>query len=94
MFTDEDVRYTFREHYLGYNHIYAIVLGKPKEEIMLKIFTKYIKLIEDEIVDVNVVGVEKKVEWSIDTEGLKIRLPVDEIKIYPYVIRIIVKKNT
>ncbi|MEM1527000.1 MAG: alpha-L-fucosidase [Ignisphaera sp.] len=93
VFTDEDIRYTFRESYLGYNHIYAIILGKPKEEVTLKIFTKYIKLVEDEIVGIDVAGIEKKVEWNIDTEGLKIKLPVDEIKIYPYAIRIIVKKK-
>ncbi|MEM1560965.1 MAG: alpha-L-fucosidase [Ignisphaera sp.] len=93
-FTGEDIRYTFRDCYPGYNYIYAIVLGRPKEEVVLRAFTKNIKLAENGIVDVDIVGIEKKVGWSIDADGLKLKTPVDEIQRHPYVIRIITKKSS
>ncbi|MEM1701836.1 MAG: alpha-L-fucosidase [Desulfurococcaceae archaeon] len=93
VFTGNDVRYTLRNYYPGHSCIYAIVLGRPGEEIVLRAFTEHMKLSENEILDVSILGIGKKPEWSIDMDGLRLKIPVNEIKRYPCVIRIITRKS-
>ena len=71
-FTAEDIRFTTR----GRNVLYAICLGRPGGEMLIRSLGSNMKLFTSKIADVRVVGSEKPVEWSRDADGLRVRLAV------------------
>jgi alpha-L-fucosidase len=70
-FTAEDIRFTTR----GRDVLYAICLGKPKGEMLIRSLGANMKLYMNAIGEVRVLGEEKPVSWSRDAEGLRVQLP-------------------
>ena len=92
MFTEEDVRYTVKKAYPIGEIIYATMLGKAKDRIVLKAISKRINIVDGDIIHVDILGSKEKIEWIYTDEGLEVRVPLQKIERYPYTIRIFVKK--
>jgi alpha-L-fucosidase len=69
-FTAKDIRFTAKG-----NDLYAICLGWPKEQMVVKSFHA---LYESEIRSVRMLGVDRALEWSLTGEGLKITPPAEK----------------
>jgi alpha-L-fucosidase len=69
-FTAQDFRFTTRDR----DVLYAICLGRPEKEIVIRSLSSSLKLYMNEIADVRVVGSETPLTWSRDADGLRIRL--------------------
>jgi alpha-L-fucosidase len=67
----EDIRFTSR----GQNTLYAIALGRPKNEILIRSLGTHMKLYPHTIADVGMIGSDAKLTWSRETEGLRVKLP-------------------
>jgi alpha-L-fucosidase len=70
-YTAEDIRFTTR----GQNTLYAIALGHPKNEILVRSLGTHMKLYSHAIANVEMVGSEAKLNWSREIEGLRVKLP-------------------
>ncbi|WP_111977087.1 alpha-L-fucosidase [Algibacillus agarilyticus] len=71
-YTAQDVRYTQKG-----NHIYAFMLDWPTEtkQLTLKALGNEMRIINDNIQSVSLMGYEKNIEWRQTKHGLKITLP-------------------
>jgi alpha-L-fucosidase len=69
-FMAEDLRFTTR----GHDVLYAICLGRPQNEILVRSLGSSMKLYMNETAQVTVLGSDKPIEWSREAVGLRIRL--------------------
>ena len=65
-FTTSDIRFTTKE-----NVVYAITLGVPEGEVTIKSFRI---LSKSDIESVELLGEDQTISWTIDSEGMKIKL--------------------
>ena len=70
-FTAQDIRFTTR----GRNILYAICLGRPVGEVLIRSLGSNIKLYADRISNVRIVGADSPAVWSREADGLRVRLP-------------------
>jgi alpha-L-fucosidase len=70
-FTAADIRFTTR----GQNTLYAICLGRPKGEVLVRSLGSDLKLYPHQITDVSLIGSDQKLQFSREPEGLRVRLP-------------------
>jgi alpha-L-fucosidase len=69
-FTAQDFRFTTRGRFI----LYAICLGRPSTEILIRSLGSSMKLYNAKIADIRLVGSEKPATWSREPDGLRIRL--------------------
>ncbi|HSV12826.1 MAG TPA: alpha-L-fucosidase, partial [Tepidisphaeraceae bacterium] len=70
-FTAEDIRFTAR----GQHALYAIALGHPRGEIVIRSLGSHLKLLPQAITDVRLLGFDGALKWSRDAQGLRVQLP-------------------
>jgi alpha-L-fucosidase len=68
-FTSRDIRFTTQGDIL-----YAIALGWPDGELLLRSLSTYLKLYTVQVGNVQVLGSEQPVHWRRDEDGLHVRL--------------------
>jgi alpha-L-fucosidase len=71
IFTTQDIRFTTR----GQNTLYAICLGQPKSEILIRSLSSDLRLHPNEIAEIRLLGYDGKIEWTRTPEGLRVQLP-------------------
>jgi alpha-L-fucosidase len=71
-FTVRDVRYTTRG-----DALYAIVLGVPGEETVLRSLGTHLRLCPRKIARVELLGSDRPVTWTRDAEGVRIAPPAE-----------------
>jgi alpha-L-fucosidase len=67
-YTAQDIRFTAKD-----DALYAICLGCPKEPLTIQSFRF---LYPTEIRSINLLGAEAPVQWSLESDGLKIQPPM------------------
>ncbi|MFC1763303.1 alpha-L-fucosidase [Planctomycetota bacterium] len=70
---EKDIRFVGK----GKHVIYAFVLGKPQEDILIKSMSTDLTLLVEEIASVKLVGSDTAITWQVGPEGLHITLPTD-----------------
>jgi alpha-L-fucosidase len=70
-FTAEDIRFTTR----GRNTLYAIALGHPRGEMLIRSLGSALKIDPRPIAEVRLVGAEQPLKWSREPQGLRVQLP-------------------
>lgn len=81
-YTSEDIRFTSNQ-----NNLYAIVLGIPKNDIVLQEVPPY--LYQEEIQSVELLESGEKLDWRMTRHGLLIRRPERIISKYACVLKIV-----
>jgi len=79
-YTGEDIRFTIKD-----NILYAICLDWPGEEITIKSLKK---LFSSEIQNIQLLGIDQQLEWSLTKEGLTINTPAGKPCEHAYVFKI------
>lgn len=69
-FTAEDIRFTTKD-----GALYAIVLGVPDKELIIKSLGTVAKLLDKPVRGVTQLGGTEKVQWSQGAEALTIKSP-------------------
>lgn len=85
-YTGRDIRFTRKGDVL-----YAFILGKPGEKVDIKALGTYLRLYEDDIAEVYLLGREEPLRWERSEEHLRVWLPPLEWKGYPWVLKVIPK---
>ena len=80
-FTHQDIRYTVKD-----NVLYAISLGWPKKELILKSGSQ--KLYELEIRSIKLLGVDGELSWKKTDKDLRIKTPQEKPCQHAYVFKI------
>jgi len=80
-YTAEDIRFTVKD-----DTLYAICLGWPENEVIIKSITE--KLYDSEIKSVRLLGVDETLSWKMTKEGLKIKTPDRKPCEHAYVFKI------
>jgi len=80
-YTAEDIRFTVKD-----DTLYAICLGWPKDEIIIKSIPE--KLYDLEIKSIKMLGVDEVLSWKMTKEGLRIKIPTRKPCDHAYVFRI------
>jgi alpha-L-fucosidase len=70
-FTAEDIRFTARGQY----SIYAIALGQPRGELLIRSLGSSLKLLQQSITGVRLLGCDQPMTWKREPAGLRIQLP-------------------
>jgi alpha-L-fucosidase len=70
-FTPQDIRFTTR----GQHTLYAISLGRPSGEMLIRSLGSNLKLYASPIADVRLLGSDTPLNWTRELDGLRIRLP-------------------
>ncbi|MCX7046429.1 MAG: alpha-L-fucosidase [Candidatus Sumerlaeota bacterium] len=83
-YTAEDVRFTMAKD----GAIYAILMGWPTKDVVIKSFGKSSPLVTGEIGDVKLLGYKGKLEYARDADGLKIKMPSDKPCEHAFAIKI------
>ncbi|MCX7796105.1 MAG: alpha-L-fucosidase [bacterium] len=84
-FTGRDIRFTTKG-----DTLYAVVLGKPeKDEVVIHSLGSDLRLFNRDISDVKVLGINEKIIWVRDREGLRIKLPENLDTRFPFTLKII-----
>jgi len=80
-YTQQDIRFTAKDVYPYGEILYAITMSMPKEgdEIVIMSLGGYLRL-GREIYFVEVLGSKEAVEWRVELEGLKIKMPKSSSK--------------
>ena len=88
-YTTDDIRYTTKN-----NYIYAFILGSPEagKKYMLKAFAENNLPQRLNIKKVQLLGYDKKLDWTLETEGLKFEIPAGNIDDKALVLRIETKR--
>jgi len=81
-YTEKDIRFTLKG-----NVLYAICLGKPGKEVLIKSLHPYIY--KDEIASIELLGFKGKLKWKFDEEGLLVEMPENITGNYAYSIKIV-----
>ena len=84
-YTTEDIRYTAKD-----NYIYATILARPKNEVTLKSVSFY--LLETEIECIELLGIDKKLNFKVCGEKIKVEIPYTNNLEYAFVLKITRKK--
>jgi len=79
-YTAEDIRFTTKNYAL-----YTICLGWPGEKVIIRSLKM---LYRSDICSVRMLGVDKELEWSMNKEGVKIKIPSRKPCEHAYVIKI------
>ena len=79
-YTAEDIRFTTKN-----DALYTICLGWPREKVTIKSLKM---LYRSDICSVRMLGVDKELEWSMNKEGVKIKIPSKKPCEHAYVIKI------
>ena len=74
-YTNTDIRYTKKSD----KEIYAIVMDKPEEEILMKTLSTDIGALNSKIMSVSLLGSDEKLAWERNSRGLVIKPP----RLYP-----------
>lgn len=69
-FTSQDVRFTCRG-----DTLYAIILGVPESSVTIRSLGTHLRLLTDEIEEVQLLGTNVPVSWTRDAAGLTVDLP-------------------
>ena len=84
-YMSEDIRYVTK----GNDVLYALCLGAPEKDILMKALSTDLKLMVDEITSVELVGSDEEIKWNQDSDGLHI----SKSKKYPNDIAVAFKIN-
>jgi alpha-L-fucosidase len=83
-FTSEDIRFTTKG-----NVLYAILLGWPAQgEAVIRSLGSHLKLYNREIREVRLLGANEPVEWTRQSDGLKVKLPPQKPCAHAFVLKI------
>lgn len=82
-YTGKDIRYTRKGDVL-----YATILGEPEGKVDIKALGTYIRLYEDDIGDVRLLGKEEPMRWERTVEHMSVWLPQEIWDGYPLVLRV------
>lgn len=69
-FTAHDIRFTTKN-----NNIYAICLGRPGEEITMRMFRERHYLYPEDIASIGMLGSDQELDWKLDEDGLTVETP-------------------
>lgn len=84
-FTWEDIRFTTKG-----NNLYAIILGRPeKDEVVIRSLSQNLRLLNRDITDVKILGINDKLQWVRDDSGLRIKIPRTLDKKLPFTVKIV-----
>ncbi len=86
-FTGRDIRFTCKGKVL-----YAIALADPGEEMLIQSLSTNLRLYEDEIAEVRLLGHDQPLEWKRDESGLRVKLPEKKPAPYAIAIKIVPKE--
>ncbi len=91
-YTSSDIRFTAKDVYPYGETLYAITMAMPNEgeEILIRSLGPYLRL-GKEIEFVEILGSREKVDWRLDIDGLRIKVPKTTSK-YSMVIKIVFKR--
>ncbi|WP_109831282.1 alpha-L-fucosidase [Reichenbachiella versicolor] len=70
-YTNKDIRYTKKSE----KEFYAIVMGKPEGDIIMKTLSTDIGVLNSKILNVSLLGSDEKIEWTRDSRGLVVKAP-------------------
>lgn len=68
---NKDIRYTKKSD----KEFYAIVMDKPKGDIVMKTLSTDIGVLNSAILDIQLLGSDEKIKWTRDERGLVIKAP-------------------
>ena len=81
-YTPQDMRFTIKD-----NDFYAIVLNWSDSDIIVKSLNK--EIVDDaEILNVNMLGSDEKINWELTDEGLRVSFPKEKPCNYAYTFKI------
>jgi len=86
-FTGCDIRFTTKGDVL-----YATLLAWPGTEARIESLGANLRLYNDEIASVQLLGCDTPIQWSRDEGGLKVQLPAHKPCEHAYVLKITSKK--
>lgn len=92
-YTHLDIRYTKKSE----REFYAIVLDKPRGEIVMKALSTDIGALNSSILEVKLLGSEEKISWTRDSRGLVVQAPKHLPSGYAHAFKIVLegyKENT
>ncbi|PWJ37917.1 alpha-L-fucosidase [Sediminitomix flava] len=89
-YTDKDIRYTKKSD----KEFYAIVMDKPKGAIVMKSLSTDIGALNSEIIDIQLLGSNEKLEWERRAEGLIIKAPSQLSTDYAHAFKIVLEGYT
>jgi alpha-L-fucosidase len=88
-YTPKDIRYVTKE-----NSVYAIVLGIPKDQVLLEAFLpSRVHFPPDEIVAVELIGETSPLRWEMTKKGLLVRLPEKKPCASAIVLKIVLRNS-
>ncbi len=85
-FTQHDIRFTVKD-----NTLYAICLGWPESDVLIKSLGIYSPLGSDRIADIRMLGTDEPLTWSQDAAGLTITPPTTAPCEHAYTFKITLK---
>lgn len=86
-YTRLDIRYTQKSE----KEIYAIVLDKPRDEIIMKTLSTDIGALNSKIEKVELLGSKEKIEWTRNSKGLVIQVPKSLPSDYAHAFKIVLE---
>jgi alpha-L-fucosidase len=86
-FTGRDIRFTRKGKIL-----YAIALADPGEEMVIQSLSTNLRLYEDEVAEVWMLGYDKPLEWKRDETGLRVKLPKQKPSPHAVALKIVPKE--
>ena len=89
-FTAQDIRFTARGETL-----YAIALDWPRktpEFVIKSLNTRNALVAKNQIADISLLGIDQKIPWEHDAEGLRIKLPAQKVGDFAHVFKILLKQ--
>ncbi len=89
-YTNTDIRFTKKSD----KEIYAIVLDKPKDEIVIKSLTTQIGLLNSKIESIKLLGSSEEVKWERNAQGLVIAAPKSLPTAFAHAFKIILEGYT
>ncbi|BDD02328.1 alpha-L-fucosidase [Persicobacter psychrovividus] len=81
--TAEDIRFTQKD-----NHLYAITLDWPKEDLFIRTLGKNQQLLNKDIQQINLLGYDQPLKFEVEDEGLRIQLPDQKVGAHAFSFRI------
>jgi alpha-L-fucosidase len=83
-YTAQDIRFTTK----GEQVLYATLLAWSDKPVVIRSLGTGLRLYHGQVKDVRLLGSREKLQWSHETEGLKVRLPAKAPGEHAYVLRI------